>query len=62
MSDSLDDRFLRIGDVEARIGLGRTSIYKLINEGSFPKPYKPTSYASRWSEAEVSAWMKQQRS
>ena len=61
MTNATGDRFLKIQEVEARIGLGRTSIYKLIQEGTFPRPYKPTNYASRWSDLEISIWMERQR-
>ncbi|AHE55881.1 hypothetical protein NX02_21225 [Sphingomonas sanxanigenens DSM 19645 = NX02] len=37
-------------------GLGRTTIYRLIKEGSFPAPFKPGGAASRWSEAEIRDW------
>lgn len=61
MTNATGDRFLKIEEVEARIGLCRTSIYKLIQEGTFPRPYKPTKYASRWSDFEISSWMERQR-
>jgi predicted DNA-binding transcriptional regulator AlpA len=31
-------RLLRLPDVEARVGLKRSSIYRKIEEGSFPRP------------------------
>jgi len=51
------DRFLRLPEVQARVGLGKTKIYALIAEGSFPRPYPLTRRAVRWSEREVGAWM-----
>lgn len=32
-------------------------IYRLIREGRFPPPYKLSSFASRWSEREIVAWI-----
>lgn len=61
MSGALGDRLLRLEDVQTRVGLRRSAIYKLIQEGRFPRPYKPTSYASRWSEREIYEWIEEQK-
>lgn len=55
------DRLIRIGDVIGRVGLGKTKIYALVAEGSFPKPYKLTPKAARWSEREILAWIERVR-
>lgn len=51
------DRLLRLADVKQRIGLGKTVIYGMIAAGKFPKPYKPTARAARWSEREIDRWI-----
>lgn len=51
------DRLLRIGDVKHLVGLGKTKIYGLVAEGGFPKPYKVTPKAARWSEREILEWI-----
>jgi prophage regulatory protein len=51
------DRFLRFTEVTDIVGFGRTYIYRLIRDGKFPAPHKPGGASSRWSEAEVRAWM-----
>jgi len=51
------DRLLKLNDVKEVVGLGKTFIYKLIQEGQFPAPYKPGGTASRWSENEISDWL-----
>lgn len=55
------DRLLKLNEVLAITGLGKTMIYRLIGRGKFPQPYKPGGFASRWSEAEVRAWRESQR-
>jgi prophage regulatory protein len=55
------DRLLRIDEVIAITGMGKTSIYRLMRAGQFPQQFKPGGYASRWSEAEVTAWRDSQR-
>lgn len=51
------ERLLRLAEVRHRVGLGKTMIYAMIGEGRFPKPYKITAAAARWSEREVDAWI-----
>ncbi|MBT2189195.1 helix-turn-helix transcriptional regulator [Sphingobium nicotianae] len=57
MSDDQPDRLLKLDEVKRRVGLGKSMIYRLIQEGKFPAPYKVTSSASRWSDQEVRAWI-----
>ena len=51
------DRLIRLDEVKRRAGLGKTMIYSLIKAGKFPAPYKISSFASRWSEQELVAWI-----
>lgn len=51
------DRLIMLEVVESIVGLKRTRIYKMIRESDFPAPYKPGGSGSRWSEAEVLAWV-----
>ncbi len=51
------ERLLRLAEVRNRVGLGKTMIYAMIGDGRFPKPYKITAAAARWSEREVEAWI-----
>ena len=57
MNDDQPERFLKLDEVKRRVGLGKSMIYRLIQEGKFPAPYKVTSLASRWSDQEVRAWI-----
>lgn len=50
-------RILRLPDVLKRTGLGRTSVYKLMASGEFPRPRKLTSSANGWLESEVQDWI-----
>jgi prophage regulatory protein len=50
-------RLLRLGEVQARIGLSRSTIYSQIKLGKFPKPVKLGPSASAWVEAEVESWL-----
>ena len=60
-------RFIRLSEVMSRTGYGRTSIYRKMEDGSFPKslklggpPKDPNEFDSRaiaWIEDEVDQWI-----
>ena len=51
------ERFLKLDEVKRRVGLGKSMIYRLIQDGRFPAPYKVSPFASRWSDREVTGWI-----
>ncbi len=50
-------RILRLPDVKARVGLSRSSIYKLINEEKFPKPVSLGKRSVGWVEQDIDEWI-----
>lgn len=48
---------LRLPKVEAATGYKRSTIYRLIKEGSFPAPISIGARASAWIEDEINAWI-----
>ena len=60
-------RFIRLPEVLSRTGFGRTSIYRKMEDGSFPKsvklggpPIDPEAFDSRaiaWVEEEIDQWV-----
>ena len=44
-------------EVEARCGIGRSSIYRLMRSGLFPEPVRVGLRAVRWNEAEIASWL-----
>ena len=51
------DRLLRLADVEERVALKRTAIYRYISRGVFPKPVRMGPRSSRWRESDVQGWI-----
>lgn len=51
------ERFIQLKEVCRLVGVGKTMVYRMIQEGRFPAPYKPSPGAARWSEGEVIAWI-----
>jgi prophage regulatory protein len=55
----MTETFLRIHDVQAATGLGRSTIYRLVEQKRFPTPIKILGkQTSAWLASEVSAWQK----
>ncbi|MHA7881569.1 MAG: AlpA family transcriptional regulator [Saccharospirillum sp.] len=50
-------RILRIKDVMSRTGLARSTIYKHIDLGTFPKPVSLGGRAVGWVESEIDGWI-----
>jgi prophage regulatory protein len=48
---------LRLPELRKRIGLGRSSIYALVKQGSFPRPVRLSQRAVGWVAAEIEAWL-----
>ena len=53
----MTDRLMTRSEVEERTGLSRTSIYRLMREGTFPEPIKIGPRAVRWHESEIEAYL-----
>lgn len=50
-------QILRRRDVEARTGIGRSTIYLLISENRFPAPVRLGERSVGWVAAEIDAWL-----
>ncbi len=44
-------------EVESRIRLGRSALYRLLRSGGFPLPIKIGRRAVRWRASEVEDWI-----
>ena len=54
-------RMMRLHAVMAATGLSKSTIYRLIGEGTFPRPTKLGIKASGWSESEIREWLESRR-
>ena len=48
---------LRRAEVEARTGLSRSSIYRLMRQGQFPEPVRVGSRGVRWPAVEIDEFL-----
>lgn len=52
-----DETILRLPQVKYRCGLGRSSIYARVKDGTFPAPVRLGERAVGWLESEVTTWI-----
>lgn len=52
-----NERFLRLEDVMAKVGLSRSSIYQMIREGKFPPQVQISQRCVAWQASSIDAWM-----
>ena len=50
-------RIIRLREVMATTGLARSTVYKYISEGAFPKPVSLGERCVGWVEEEVHDWV-----
>ena len=50
-------RLIRLPEVQHRVGLGRSTIYRWMAEGKFPKPVQLGGHSVAWVEDEVEGWV-----
>jgi prophage regulatory protein len=51
------DRIIRLGTVLDRTGLSRTTLYREMGEGTFPKNLKISVHGAGWREFSINKWM-----
>jgi prophage regulatory protein len=52
--------YMTVADVSSLTSLSRTSIYRMAQQGNFPKPIKLGPRQSRWLRSAVVNWAKEQ--
>lgn len=57
MIDVKPDRFLRLNDVLDRTGLSRSSLYRKIEAGTFPRQIHIAQRSVGWRESAIAGWM-----
>ncbi len=57
MSTDTPDRILRLDAVLDRTGLSRSTLYRKMEHGAFPKQIKIAERCAGWRESAVNAWL-----
>ena len=57
-------RIIRMKELVSKVGYARSTIYALIKEGRFPKPFKlvPNGRANGWLEETINEWIEHRKS
>lgn len=50
-------RLIRFSELKKRVPLSRTTVWRLVRAGTFPKPIKLAANVSAWREDEIDAWI-----
>ena len=58
MQTDTPDRILRIKTVLERTGLSRSTMYRKMQNGTFPKNVQISTRCAGWRESAISAWLR----
>jgi prophage regulatory protein len=58
MQTDTPDRILRIKTVLARTGLSRSTMYRKMQNGTFPKNVQISTRCAGWRESAIKAWLR----
>lgn len=50
-------RAIRLKEVSQKVGLGESTIYRMIAEGRFPKPFEIVPKRNAWIESDIDDWL-----
>ena len=53
----MTDRLLRRREVERVTSMSRSAIYRLMQEGDFPRPVRVGPAAVRWRQSDIAEWL-----
>ena len=53
----IEDRYIRIKELSATLGIARNSIYRLMKENKFPKQIKLTERTVVWRLSIINQWI-----
>lgn len=58
MQTNCPDRILRLRSVLARTGLSRSTMYRKVQQGTFPKGVQISTRCTGWRESAIEAWIR----
>lgn len=56
-STTIEKRFIKLPEVLKRVAKSRSSTYKAISEGKFPKSYPNGDRAVAWLACDIESWI-----
>lgn len=61
MTEDQPERILRLGTVLERTGLSRSTLYRKIDSGEFPRQVKISERCVGWYSSMINRWLDQRR-
>ncbi len=58
MSPNKSEKILRLERVLERTGLSRSTLYRKVNSGTFPRQLKISVRCAGWRETDVEGWLR----
>ncbi len=58
MQTDTPDRILRLRTVLARTGLSRSTMYRKMDNGTFPRNIKISTRCAGWRESAINTWLR----
>jgi prophage regulatory protein len=58
MTTDTPDRILRLNKVLDRTGLSRSTLYRKVQAGTFPRQVRIAARCTGWRESAVNAWIR----
>lgn len=55
--NQITSRVLRLNEITKQVGLSRSTIYRLIANGDFPKPFKLGIASVGWDSIDIDQWI-----
>ena len=55
------ERLLTRKEITREVGISRSTIYRLLRNGSFPQPIRIGERGIRWPESQVQAWIAERK-
>ncbi|OQW68684.1 MAG: hypothetical protein BVN34_08365 [Proteobacteria bacterium ST_bin12] len=53
----IEDRYIRIKELAVMLSIGKSTIYRLVQENKFPKQIKLTERTAVWRLSVINAWV-----
>ena len=53
----MEERLLKLTDVETILSIKKSKLYRMISEGSFPKPVALGPRSVRWRSSDIQNWI-----
>ena len=55
----MEERFVRFKELRLRVGLSRSTIWRLVQTDQFPRPRRIAKSATGWLASEVDSWIQE---